>query len=675
MYEGQSEEEIAEDLAEYFVAVSREFDPLEPDQIPAAQERGLPVLQNFEVASRIRRFRKPKSMVPGDIFPSLVTELSDFFAIPLTSIYNEISTTKVWPSCWKKEYVTIIPKVPNPQSKADLRNISCTMLSSKIYESYVLDWMKQEVSLRSNQYGGVKGMGTDHVLVQVWQRILEDLDDYRAATVVTSIDYSKAFNRMSYQHCLKSLAKKGASSPILQLVATFLTNRRMVVKVGQTHSKPKDVWGGCPQGSILGVFLFNSTIDDLEEGCPDVEEYKPVIMSVETAAQSSNGERKDTDGTDDRSSEEEATLEAADRSNDSTEEEDFLTPAAAGGLYSSTPSRSSRPSTSHSPTLSPVGRTRGRRCIKKRVKRLNITAEGRLEVPPEPNARTESKWKATLMALLRYIDDGFGLSKVNFENSYGFEVNGIFHRVKHAVQAQNVFRHMVRGAEDIGMVVNAKKTAMLCISDSLSYQADAYIHDSDQNQIGCQDKLKALGMYFSSRPNMNAQVESIAKKFRSRYWTLRNLKNSGFTEDELVTVYKTIIRPVADYACVVYHSSLTDEQDELLDRLQNNALKCIFGPMSGRKLREKAVITTLRERREDICDKFAIKLASNPLFAGWFPLKNTRSSTRHVVNKELYKEEKARCDRLKNSPLFYFRRRLNGKIGKSYGKRNEEYRV
>ena len=221
------------------LSLSREFDPLEPEQIPITNDSNLPELQTYEVAARIRKFRKPKSMVPGDIFPCLMTELSDFFAIPLTIIYNEITTTKVWPSRWKREFVTVIPKISSPNSLADLRNISCTILASKIYESYVLDWLKGEVKFRTNQYGGVRVLGTDHVLVQMWQRMLEDLDDYRAATVVTSIDYSKAFNRMSFQRCLQSLAKKGASSPVLNLVATFLTNRRMVVKVGQTHSDPR----------------------------------------------------------------------------------------------------------------------------------------------------------------------------------------------------------------------------------------------------------------------------------------------------------------------------------------------------------------------------------------------------------------------------------------------------
>ena len=185
---------------------------------------------------------------------------------------------------------------------------------------------------------------------------------------------------------------------------------------------------------------------------------------------------------------------------------------------------------------------------------MDYSCEARVDLPEEKNDRTEAKWKQTLALLLRYIDDGFSLSKINFENSFGFTVTGIVHRVKHAVQSQNIFRHLVRRAEDLGMVVNAKKTTMVCVSDASSYRADAFIYDADQDRLGCQDSFKALGMWFSSRPDVSAQVEAVQRGVRSRLWTLRNLKNSGFSEDELVRVYKTIIRPVADYACLLYTS-------------------------------------------------------------------------------------------------------------------------
>ena len=150
-------------------------------------------------------------------------------------------------------------------------------------------------------------------------------------------------------------------------------------------------------------------------------------------------------------------------------------------------------------------------------------------------------------------------------------------------------------------------------------------------------------------------------------------RQAGFTDTELVKVYKTILRPVADYMAVVYHSMMTDEQDEMVERLQAQALKNIFGwSHSYAALRIKAGVPTLRQRRIDLVDKFAEKCAANSRFARWFPKRpGMRAASR---SKEKYLESFARCDRLRNSPLHYMRRRLNGKEGKQYGVRNQEYR-
>ena len=420
---------------------------------------------------------------------------------------------------------------------------------------------------------------------------------------------------MGYQECLEALSRNGASTPVLELVATFLTDREMMVKVGSVLSKPKKVNGGCPQGSILGVFLFNATIDDLEEGCTELSETRRSIRR--------RGE-----------------------------------PVPSTATRPMLPA----PELSESPIVRPTRR---------KMKRLNYTEELDEPVPVEQNHWTEPRWKAAVALFLRFIADGFCLSKVNFENSLGFEVSGQKYRVKHAVQSQNVFRHIVRNAENLGMVVNSAKTAMICVSGATEYKADAFVLGGDQNRIGCTDTIKALGIRFSNQLDMEAHVTHIIKSMRSRYWTLRNLKTSGFNTEELVQVYKTMLRPVVEYGCPVFHSSLTDDQDERLERLQDHALKCIFGrELSARRLRGLAGVATLRQRREELVEKFALKCSKDPVFDHWFP----RRTGRPTRNSDTYMEEKARCERLKNSPLFYFRRVLNGKIGKTYGTRNKSYR-
>lgn len=205
-------------------------------------------------------------MVRWDIFPDLVGCFAVLLAIPLTDIYNEIMRTLVWPRIWKQEFVTVIPKCRIPSGLDDLRIISSTMLPSKIFKSYMLNWLATEVHCEDSQYGGIKGCSVAHHLMDLWDETGWNLEDDRAACHLTRIDYAKAFNRMSFQHCLRAFARKGASTQTIALLATFLSNRTMSVKVAETFSDPQTVFGGVPQGSILRVLHFQRNCQEPQMG-------------------------------------------------------------------------------------------------------------------------------------------------------------------------------------------------------------------------------------------------------------------------------------------------------------------------------------------------------------------------------------------------------------------------
>ena len=205
-------------------------------------------------------------MVEGDLFPECVTKYSDLLAVPLTKIYNMILASRTWPSPWKKETVTVIPKSPSASTFEECRNLSCTPLFSKLMESYLMEMISSEVKVDTTQYGGIKRCGTEHFLLQAWNNILTTLEDNRSSMNLITIDYAKAFNRMSHQHCLQAFKVKGASQLTIDLIAAFLKGRTMQVKVGEAMSEPRPIQGGSPQGCVTANVLFCATIEALQSG-------------------------------------------------------------------------------------------------------------------------------------------------------------------------------------------------------------------------------------------------------------------------------------------------------------------------------------------------------------------------------------------------------------------------
>ena len=104
-----------------------------------------------------------------------------------------------------------------------------------------------------------------------------------------------------------------------------------------------------------------------------------------------------------------------------------------------------------------------------------------------------------------------------------------------------------------------------------------------------------------------------SKKQTNAFSCLEPLKRFGFDQDELTVVYKSYVRPVIEYAYVVWHSGLTHKQAGDLERIQRRACRTILGSQftTYTESIKQCNLERLSERRVDHCLKFAKGLVDN----------------------------------------------------------------
>ena len=92
---------------------------------------------------------------------------------------------------------------------------------------------------------------------------------------------------------------------------------------------------------------------------------------------------------------------------------------------------------------------------------------------------------------------------------------------------------------------------------------------------------------------------------------LKLLKRSGATLEDLLCLYTSVSRPILEYACQVWHSSLTTAQTEALEYLQRKALRIIMHRHGdhGDYLSQLSLtgLDSLQEWRETLTEKFYVQ--------------------------------------------------------------------
>ena len=128
-------------------------------------------------------------------------------------------------------------------------------------------------SLDPMQFGNRPRYSTVHYLISLYDFLARNTDDAEKAAAILAIDFSKAFDLVSHDIVPKKLLDMQVRPAIMPTVASFLSDRRQVVRLsaaddsgGQPVSSERSITCGTPQGTKIAPIAFLAHINDCATG-------------------------------------------------------------------------------------------------------------------------------------------------------------------------------------------------------------------------------------------------------------------------------------------------------------------------------------------------------------------------------------------------------------------------
>ena len=202
--------------------------------------------------------------------------------------------------------------------------------------------------------------------------------------------------------------------------------------------------------------------------------------------------------------------------------------------------------------------------------------------------------------------------------------------------------------------INVKKTKTMSLLTAPVDQDLAI----DNVPIESVSSYKLLGVHIDADLKWNSHIDAICKKASSRLYFLKQLRRNNVQPPDLLYFYTAVVRPILEYACPAWHTSITTAQSNKLEVIQKRALSIIFGMFVFEEYNNFCIanrIQTLKERRDSLCKNFFNKSVLNETGSLHYlinkPVNSDHLST--LRNPRCYSIPTARTSRFKQSFIIH----------------------
>lgn len=262
---------IADHLNNYFVNVASEIKQnilanytthphiLEDEKYHIKSKFENPVCTEDEVKAIIKSLKSSDAQDIYGMSNNLVKRYYNEISKSIAKLINNTMEMGDFPDALKIAIVKPLFKGGNKKEPKNYRPISILPIISKVLEAALLSrlskYLTENQIINERQFGFVAKSNTEAAVLHLLNNVYENIEN-KKITAALLIDCQKAFDCLDKNILIQKLKKLELPRSFLQVMISFLNNRKQCVKNNETISSFRDVISGVPQGSILGPTCF-----------------------------------------------------------------------------------------------------------------------------------------------------------------------------------------------------------------------------------------------------------------------------------------------------------------------------------------------------------------------------------------------------------------------------------